>query len=247
MIQREEGAMQWLEFELLQDIAHLKHGVFLRHGGVSSGDFSTLNVRGNSEDDPACVQENRRRILTQFPNATWIAGYQVHGAHIEKIDGASPISPCDGLFTDKVGKALTILHADCQAAIFYDPKKNMIANVHSGWRGSVQNIYQETINLFKALGTNPSDLLVCISPSLGPNKAEFVHYQKELPESFIDFCVKDCFFDFWEITRMQLEKGGILPSHIEIAEICTYENKKDFFSYRRDKSAARHATVVSLL
>jgi copper oxidase (laccase) domain-containing protein len=94
--------------------------------------------------------------------------------------------------------------------------------------------------------SDPKDLLVCISPSLGPESAEFIHYKTELPESFWQFRQKDNFFDFWNISKWQLTEAGILPHHIQMAEMDTYLLGDQFFSYRRDKTTARQATFSML-
>lgn len=148
---------------------------------------------------------------------------------------------------ERLGLGLTILHADCQVALFYDPIQHAITVTHCGWRGSVQNIYQESIAAMRSLyGTKAENLLVGISPSLGPSASQFIHYQRELPESFYPFQVKPLYFDFWAISKWQLRECGVLPHHIEIAEICTYSHPEDFFSYRRIKTSGRHATIASL-
>ncbi|MDN3507073.1 MAG: peptidoglycan editing factor PgeF [Simkaniaceae bacterium] len=183
----------------------------------------------------------RNTDLTLIPNIC--SPRQVHGAHVE-------IAPfegeCDGLITLEPGVSLLIRHADCQAAIFYDPVKKAIANVHCGWRGSVQNIYANTVQKLVELGCRPKDLLVCISPSLGPEKAEFINHKTELPESFLPFQVKENHFDFWQISKWQLKEAGVLEKNIEIARICTFCEEKDFFSYRRDKKTGRNGTVIAL-
>ena len=248
MIRKKHQNIEWLEFDLLQGLPHIQHGVFLRHGGVSEGSFTSLNVGALVGDDIFCVEENRKRIADLFSVKELITGCQVHGVHIGQV-GRGVFTPieCDGLITEEKEKALMVQHADCQATIFYDPIKNRLATIHSGWKGSVQNIYEKTVEALKALGSSPSDLLVCISPSLGPEVSEFIHYEKELPPSFMEFRKKECLFDFWEISRSQLLQTGVLPSHIEITSICTYKNKEEFFSYRRDKITGRHATIAKLL
>ena len=143
--------------------------------------------------------------------------------------------------------ALMIYHADCQASIFYDPTHHAVAAVHAGWKGLVKEIYRKTIqSMKKRYGTKPEDLLVAISPSLGPNASEFVNYLKEFPRSFWNYQIKPNYFDLWEIAKMQLANNGIYEKNIQIAGLCTYSNPEDFFSYRRDKTACRHATIVSL-
>jgi len=110
----------------------------------------------------------------------------------------------------------------------------------------VQNIYAKTIQKLTELGSKPKDLLVCISPSLGPEKAEFINHKTELPESFLPFQVKENYFDFWEISKWQLEEAGVQEKNIEIARICTFCDEKDFFSYRRDTKTGRTGTVIAL-
>ena len=93
------------------------------------------------------------------------------------------IPTCDILTTRETERALMIHHADCQAAIFYDPVVHALANVHCGWRGSIQNVYQETLaHMFQTFGSKAENVLVAISPSLGPQNAEFVNFEQELPK-----------------------------------------------------------------
>lgn len=246
MIRKQSGGISWLEFTLLQE-AKLKHGVFLRHGGVSQSSFASLNLGASVGDQIESVKENRQRVQKILGLDSLIIGRQVHGVDICVIDKQPPLGECDGLITQEKGLALTILHADCQAAIFYDPVQHLVANIHCGWRGNVQNIYQKTVELLQKKGSCPENILVCISPSLGPKNGQFIHYKQELPAYFQEFRQEGDLFDFWEISKMQLQKAGILFSHIECANLCTYENNLDFFSYRRDKNTGRHATIVSLL
>lgn len=246
MIRKKLGEIEWLEFEQLQGLP-LKHGVFLCHGGVSSGAFQSLNAGGSTGDDPKCIEENRKRIMSLFPLGQLVSSYQVHGASVQIVlDSCVLDTPCDGLITQLKHKALMIKYADCQSAIFYDPLEKILAHVHCGWRGNVQNIYKQTVDTLKRLGSNPSNLLVCISPSLGPERSEFVNFKTEFPPQFQEFQWKENYFDLWNISRMQLKEAGILSSHIEFAKICTYENKQDYFSYRRDKISGRNASVAML-
>jgi len=172
-----------------------------------------------------------------------------HGIHIHTLhyDSPSEIDNCDGFITKERGIASLIKHADCQACIMYDPIQHIVANIHAGWRGSVQNIYATAIKqLGEQYNSQPENLLVCISPSLGPSAAEFSNYKEELPESMWEFQDRKHYFNFWEISRSQLIKCGILPHHIEIAEKCTYSNEEDYFSYRREGLTGRHGTIVLL-
>ncbi|HSX04532.1 MAG TPA: peptidoglycan editing factor PgeF [Rhabdochlamydiaceae bacterium] len=248
MIRKKHNNIEWLEFELLQGIKDVCHGVFLRHGGISGPPFHSLNMGYTSGDDRTAVFHNRGQILQILNISKLITGKQNHGAKVEVINSKyEPLEFRDGLITQERALGLLMTHADCQAAIFYDPCHHAVANVHSGWRGNVQNIYRETILAMKEkIGTRPEDLIVCISPSLGPEASEFKNYRDELPSSFWGYQVKPTYFNLWEIARDQLEDEGVLPHHIEIASICTFTHNEDFFSYRREKITGRNATVIAL-
>lgn len=240
----------WLEFELLKDFPNVKHAVFLRHGGNSQGSFHSLNLSLTVGDDQNHVQLNRRKIASQFglQQLSWCQANHSDIVAKHTLETRDIALPCDGITTNIPKLGLAVTHADCQAAIFYDPVHHAIANVHSGWRGNVKNIYKNTIQYMNSeYGTNPENLFVCISPSLGPENAQFVNYRTELPEAFWDFQIKSTYFDLWEISRHQLQRCGILPHHIQVANIDTYANREDYFSYRREKCTGRHATAVMLL
>jgi YfiH family protein len=255
LYRQQRKGLEWLQFELFKDIPHLHHAVFLRHGGVSQGDFTSLNVGLHVGDAPKRAKANRMRIEKQLQETmgTWKKAIWSHPCNkdtIIKVDNTSrlEIENMDGVFTSTPGISLMMTHADCQVALFYDPIHRAIANIHAGWRGNVMNIYRKAIQYMRnAFHSNPSDLLVCISPSLGPAESEFIHYKTELPEKFWEFQIKPFYFDLWAIAEYQLQKEGILPHHIEIARLSTFANPKDYFSYRRDRITGRHATCITLL
>lgn len=233
MLRKKKNNLEWLEFELLQEFPTVKHGVFIN---------LDLGERGNRED--------QLKVLDFFQ----VQGGKLKQVHQDALveikaqkEKLSYHENYDGMVTQEENIGLLIRHADCQSAIFYDPRQKALANVHCGWRGSVQNIYKKTIqSLHDLYGSQPSDLHVCIGPSLGPQFAEFKHYRKELPKSFWSFQVKPDYFDFWAISESQLIQAGVPKKQIEIARICTYENKEDCFSYRRNPTTPHHGTLATL-
>lgn len=234
MIRKEKEGIEWLEFELLQEFPEVKHAVFLK------GSYFDLRE-----------EKNQKKILEILKIKQGVKLWQCHKSEIVEAKKEREEwvlkNDFDGVVTKERGLGLLVRHADCQAALLYDPVKKAIGNIHSGWRGSVLNIYQKSILLMGSLyGSVPKDIRVCISPSLGPEAAEFIHFQKELPESFWKYQVKPTYFDFWAISKNQLMEEGILEENIEIARICTYSNQKDCFSYRRDKLTGHHGTCIAL-
>lgn len=247
--------LHWLQFDLLSDIPNLKHAVFLRHGGFSEGPYNSLNLGQNVGDDESHVKANfsliEKQLQQEIPKwKNFVLGWGCHQKNVEEVGEDSPqvIPECDGLTTNTPNITLMMRHADCQIALIYDPIHHAIGNIHAGWRGSALNIYAEAIEKMKSrYGSNPADLLVCISPSLGPEEAEFMHYRHELPEDFWKFQIRPTYFDFWTISEYQLQAAGILAHHIEVARLSTYSNPHDYFSRRRDKVSGRHATCITLL
>lgn len=249
MLRKEENNITWLEFELFAPIKNLTHRLYLKHGGFSENEFCSLNFSYQVGDSSKNVDSNIDKVKRQLNDTPLYKAQLEHGANVAVVHGINHKikNKFDGMITEKVDLGLLITHADCQAAIFYDPKEHVVANIHCGWRGNVLNIYNTTIKKMKKIfGSKPENLLVGISPSLGPKHAEFIHYQKEFPKNFWDYQEKKEHFNLWEISRDQLLKAGVLPHHIEIAEICTYENSSDFFSYRRDKRCGRLGTIVKI-
>ena len=243
----EKNRLEWLEFDLLSEHPSLFAGTFLRHGGTSIGNYVSLNTSNNIGDHPDSVKVNREMIrqTIEIPRLSFLN--QVHGNEVVEIthDNFQKVFEADAFFTKEKGIALNITHADCQAAVFYDKENDIIAAVHAGWRGLVKNIYKSLVEyLVQNENTKPENLIACISPSLGPQHAEFKNYKEEFPKEYWDY-QKDKHFDLWAIAKAQLREVGLQDENIEITEVCTYSNPKDYFSYRRDKITGRHATVIA--
>ncbi|MEN8198680.1 MAG: polyphenol oxidase family protein [Thermodesulfobacteriota bacterium] len=226
-----------------------------RLGGVSPPPFHSLNLSYGVGDSSAAVTENRERLKERLGAHHLLSARQVHGDALfvsrESLDQDLEVEGYDGLLTDQPGIALLIQQADCQAVTLFDPSRPAIAAVHCGWQGSVLNILGKTVaTMGKCYGTTPSSLLAYISPSLGPCCAEFIHHARELPPSFLAFQVKENYFDFWQISRMQLIEAGLDPDNIRIDGQCT-SCSADHFSYRRscrqaDGRTGRCGTAIML-
>ena len=249
MIEQEESGMRWLEFELLADSGGVIQRIYTRQGGSSSGTYASLNYSLNVGDCKEAVMANRQQIAASLPQLSHILLPLIdHGVEVAVINDPSQLvaAKCDGCATQLPYVGLVVTHADCQAALFYDPITHAAAAIHCGWKGNVQNIYAATVTLMQQqFGTRPENLLVGISPSLGPESSEFVNYTEELPEHFWCYAIRPHHFNLWAISKQQLVDAGLLPHHIEIAGIDTYTNK-DFFSHRRERPTGRNATLIAL-
>ncbi|MFV0435788.1 MAG: peptidoglycan editing factor PgeF [Desulfopila sp.] len=214
-----------------------RYGFFDRHGGVSDGAFSSLNIGMAVGDSEAAVAANRQLVKRCLRADCLISAHQVHGDRVYQVgenSGADlEVEGYDALITRQTGVGLIVQHADCQAVLLYDPVHEAIGAVHSGWRGSVANIIAATVGAMnRAFATDPADLQTVISPSLGPCCAEFVNYAEELPTSFLPFMDNRKHFDFWQISKRQLLSCGVRAQAIAVSAICT-SCSPDYFSYRR--------------
>jgi len=251
MIRNNLEGVEWLEFELLAPFKSLKHAVFLRHGGYSRGAHDSLNLSFTMGDDSTLVEKNLAKAQSILSIDSLASAHQVHQDGIKKVtrENFEVLEERDALITHISHLGLKVTHADCQAAIFYDPIHHAVATVHCGWRGHVCEIYGKVIAaMSQAYQSKPADLHVAIAPSLGPQHAEFVNYRAEFPEPFWHFQTKENHFDLWALASWQLTGAGILPPHIQFAQMCTFANPVDCFSYRRgERVTGAHGTFAMLL
>lgn len=244
-------------FKSLALLDDLTHGVYTRHGGVSLPPYASLNTVWNNGDDPEAVRENLSRIKRDAGVDVLVASPQVHGDTIQLVDeetlrtyrSRDPVlvtPPGDALVTRLRRVGLLVKVADCQAIFLVDPVVRVVANVHCGWRGSVQNLPGKVVHFLRErFGCRPEDLLAAISPSLGPCCAEFKNHPSELPRDFLPFQTKPTYFDFWAITRRQLTAAGVRSERIECAETCTVCESHNYFSYRGEHHTGRNGAVIA--
>jgi len=239
-------------FPKLSASKNLVHAVFTRHGGVSGGPFASLNVASSVDDFPALVQENLARIQGSLGAEELAQAKQIHGddAVVLKRDylvSADGSPSADALITNVPGRGLLVKLADCQGVILYDPEKNVIAVVHSGWRGNVQNILGKTVNsMEKEFSCRPAAILAAIGPSLGPCCGEFRGHEHYFPENFRRFQVRENYFDLWAVSCWQLMEAGVVGDHVEIAGVCTRCRADLFYSYRKEGKTGRFAVAAML-
>ena len=249
MLRRNKEDVEWLEYELLADCPGIDLRVFLRSGGFSEGHYSSLNFGGTPGDDSDKVKANFSKIRKLLDCEEIVHAEQCHGTEIIQMNSndSKEKFKCDGLSTNIFRKPLLIKHADCQATCLYDPINQAVTLVHCGWRGNVQNIYAKAVEHMKAnYMTDPADILACVSPSLGPERSEFINYKTELPEEFWKFQFRENYFNLWDIAEWQLKKAGLLSHHIQVARECTWKNEKDYFSYRRSKITGNLGSIAYL-
>jgi len=176
---------------------------------------------------------------------------QTHSANVEIVHKPGIYKDRDALVTKVPGVILTIQTADCFPVFIYDPIKHVCAIVHSGWRGTVQNIVGNTIekmiSVFNCISEN---ILIAIGPGIQQD-----NYQIDIKTAYNfekDF-LKDDGDNHFKLDIQgkiidQIKKTGIKKHNIEFDTRCTFEEQDLFYSYRRDGSnSGRMMGVMGLL
>ena len=260
MLIKKESGLSFFQFLNLSQFSRIRHGIFTRKGGLSSKPFYSLNISFGVGDNPEHVKHNRHAMSECFGKRTnsssMVYMEQIHSDQVrvigsesmsKKLNDHDMLLTGDAIVTDLPDKNLVIQVADCQAILLYDPVMHVVANVHSGWRGSIHNIVGKTVKLMnQRFMSNPKDIVAGIGPSLGPCCSEFVNYRTEIPEPFWKYKINGNFFDFWRISKDQMKSEGVLDENIETSGICTKCRTDLFFSYRGEQVTGRFSAVLGL-
>jgi YfiH family protein len=256
MILTTQNGVSFYQFKNLAACSGIEHRIFTRNSGFSQPPFASLNVGFGIGDTPKNVSKNRG-IISRFMGAgRLVFARQIHGCEIavlsrnsgkRGIPSAGRAVTADALVTDIFERNLVIQVADCQAVLLYEPARRVIANIHCGWRGSVQNIIGRTVGVMEQhFGCRPRRIQAGIGPSLGPCCAEFINYRSEIPMEFWRYQGLNEHFDFWSLSRNQLKRAGVAEINIESSGICTRCDTDEFFSYRAQRTTGRFAAVIGL-
>ena len=196
----------------------------------------TINL--HSSIDESVLLENRSILAKQIGvNADkMLFQKQTHSDIVEVKDFDKSFYESDAMIIKENGIILNVSIADCAAILIYDTENKAIAAVHSGWKGSSQNIVEKTITMMSfEYGTKPSNLVVYISPTAGGDNYEVGEEVASLFEYGITKLQNGKYLLDNKITiQNQLLNLGVRQNNIEISELCTISDKR-LHSFRRDK------------
>jgi YfiH family protein len=245
----------------LEAIPRIRHAFFTREGGVSTGIYASLNGGIGSNDDPANVQENRRRMAEALEASSLVSCYQIHSADV--IAAETPWTRenaprADAIVTKIPKLAIGVSIADCGPVLFADSDARVIGCAHAGWKGAFTGVLEATLERMESLGADRSRVIAAIGPlirqdsyEVGP---EFVARFHEADHKNIRFFAPSdrehhSLFDLPGYISMRLKKAGVGT----IDDLCldTYSDEELFFSYRRtthrnEKDYGRLVAAISL-
>ncbi len=244
----DKNGVKFYTISSFEDTGLVRHGFSTREGGVSKGCYASMNLRFHCDDDRANVLKNYEIISNALgiDHTRLVLSHQTHGDIIHTasendlgngVVRENAFESVDALITDKANIPLVTLYADCTPVFFLDPVRRVIALAHSGWRGTVQRISAKVVRKMAAeYGSNPSDILTAIGPSI---QCESFEVGDEVAEIFIrefgaDTAVKygdKYHVDMQKAIRIQLENEGV--KSVNDCGIDTYENSGFLFSHRK--------------
>lgn len=213
-----------------------------RLGGVSRGQYASMNMSFTNGDDPKNVKRNYNILFGALglDCDKAVLSHQTHTDNIRVVQCGDigkgivrerDFTDVDGLITNIKGVALVTQYADCVPLLFYDPVEGVVASSHAGWRGTVQEIGLKTVKKMKEyFNCEPYNILAAIGPSI-----KKCCYEVDEPVAekigLLEYLDKDKVLypkgggkyqlDLQETNRRILIKAGIKEENICVSDLCT--------------------------
>ena len=218
----------------------------LRTGGISQGEFSSLNPADHVNDKLQHVLENRQRIKTMLAlpsDPVWLQ--QTHGIQAVCADRVTGIPEADASYTAQSSVVCTVLTADCLPILLCDLQGTSIAAIHGGWRGLLNGIIESTLCKMPR-----GEFMAWLGPAIGAQSFEvgddvrnaFIDKSEQFGAAFKNHANGKYLADIYQLARILLNNAGI--RQIYGGQYCTVRESERFFSYRRDGQTGRMATMV---
>lgn len=220
--------------------------------GDDNSPYKNFNLGLHVGDCANKVEHNRQCLEKLFPSKTrvqWLA--QVHGntvAEISRVTKETIIA--DAMVTREKNIALAIMTADCLPILLISNQGDEIAAIHGGWRPLAANIISNTV---KKMHSAADDIYAWLGPCIGKEVFEvgsevekiFVEHGNAFSQAFIKQENGKYLASLHKIATLQLNNLGI--KHISTLSECTYSQSEKYYSYRKNSTTGRMATVISLL
>lgn len=235
---------------------HFKKSPSLLHAVTTKSNdlpyaFSLALHTGEDADNIIANRKRLSSLLQSNEPLHYIVADQTHSDNIKVITQqetkgwkslSDAIEDCDALITDLKGVMLNILTADCVPILLYDEKKEVVAAVHAGWKGTKAQIASKTVQkMIETYGSDPKDIIAGVAPSIGrccyEVGEEVAAHFFDIPEGFTPKGEK-YMLDLPLINKQQLLDAGLQEKNIEMSHVCTACHVERFFSYRKEKGCS---------
>jgi YfiH family protein len=220
-----------------------------RAGGASRGAYARLNLATRVGDEPRTVESNRAALRRHLPSdPVWLE--QVHGTKVvDAEDAASQSLPvrADGAVTRTRRRICAVLTADCLPVLLASRAGDVVGIAHAGWRGLASGVIEATL---QRMAVPPADVMAWLGPGISQSAYEvgqdvydaFVGRDAGAREAFRPAAPGRFQADLYALARRRLGAAGVASVHG--GGYCTYGEPERFYSYRRDRTTGRMATLV---
>jgi len=224
----------------------------LVNGGVSKGNYSAYNLASHVGDDSTAVADNRNKLRQDLQLPTeplWLE--QVHSNKVINADVLPKTATltADASYTRKKGVVCSVLTADCLPVFFSNNSGTEVAVAHAGWRGLHAGILSNTLH---AMSSTAAEIQVSLGPAIGAGAFEvgievfdaFVTKNPANEAAFVGSENKRFYCDIYQLADIELQAAGI--TKIAGGGSCTYTENQRFYSYRRQSTTGRMASLIWL-
>lgn len=264
----DEGVAYYTD-EILFSRFGIRVGFTERWGGISYEPYASLNLATHVGDDFSAVSTNRTMALRalHIPKHAierLVYASQVHDIRVANIRcdedlSSDPLPDTDALATNLEDTPLLLCFADCVPIILVSPNEKVISVVHSGWRGTLDEIaYVAAKNMIETYSCNPAEIVAYIGPYIGPENFEV---SAEIGSQFADKfgTFDEAFqrtkfgsgtavrFDLSRAVTESLLKAGVNPCNIANLGMCTVEHVDRFFSYRAENGVTGRIGAIACI
>ncbi len=244
----------------LKRFSNIRHCFFSKKGGYSKGIYRSLNCGRGSKDSRYLINKNLIFVSKKMKinKKNLILMHQTHSKKVIIIDSKNKKSKkfnSDAIITKIKGTGLGVVTADCAPIILYDIKNKIIGCIHAGWKGAFSGIIENTIKKFKSLNSN-SEIIASIGPCIGAKNYEvdLDFYKKFIAKSKKNktyFQKKNKNKKYFNLRKYVNDKLVKLKVNVDHVNFDTYQDKENFFSYRRSKELGKNdygrcISVISL-
>ncbi len=269
IIHKKDKGFEYLQFRKLNQYSNLiSHAYSL---GININ-FRTSRINGILPEEEFLKTINNYKKLCKCLNLDYENIVKTEQRHTDNVkivnlkkdsfeDNLEIAKETDALITNKKDIILSTTNADCILMIVFDPIKKVIANIHSGWRGTIKRISVKTIEKMKeTYGCNPRDIICCICPSIRKCHFEvdedvykmFYNEFKDL-EEIENIIEKNLNKGKWNIDTVLINKiilrdAGLLEKNIVDSKLCSVCNKEYIHSFRVEKEGyGLETALISLI
>ena len=222
--------------------------VTTRAGGVSEGEYASMNLGAHCGDAPDKVAANRAIVRRHLPaDPLYLA--QVHGADVVDAAASGERPRADAAIAKEAGRVCVVLTADCMPVFLADAQGNAVGVAHAGWRGLAAGVLESTV---AALGAPPAQVHAWMGPAIGPDAFEvgpevrdaFLGLDPQAEAAFRGHRAGRYMADLYILARRRLAKAGV--ASVQGGGFCTFHERERFFSYRREKASGRMGAFIWL-